>query len=108
MLRDTRRMDRMSQTDSLTDPVAGAVAGAATPSAAVAAGGPAAASPAEPVGNPCINICRMDQANKYCQGCGRTSLEIGLWDRMSEAERAQVMASIEARRPARRAPARMG
>jgi len=104
MLRDTRRMDRMSQTDSLSDslsdPAAGAAAGGATPSAAVAAG--------DPVGNPCINICRMDQANKYCQGCGRTALEIGLWDRMSAAERAQVMASIEARRPARRAPARMG
>jgi len=102
-------MDPMSQTDSISDPVADPVAVAGAPSAAaVSVGGPAACFPAEPIGNPCINICRMDQANKYCQGCGRTTLEIGRWDRMGQAERAQVMASIEARRPARRAPARMG
>jgi hypothetical protein len=48
--------------------------------------------------NPCINICRMDLANRYCQGCGRTRLEIGRWARMSEAERAQVLAAVPARR----------
>ncbi|MBB2920304.1 DUF1289 domain-containing protein [Cupriavidus alkaliphilus] len=48
--------------------------------------------------NPCINICRMDLANRYCQGCGRTRLEIGRWLRMSEAERAQVLAAVPARR----------
>ncbi|MFJ5383250.1 DUF1289 domain-containing protein, partial [Cupriavidus sp. CER94] len=35
--------------------------------------------------NPCINICRMDSARRYCQGCGRTSTEIGLWDGMTDA-----------------------
>ncbi|MEM5274521.1 DUF1289 domain-containing protein [Cupriavidus taiwanensis] len=48
--------------------------------------------------NPCINICRMDLANRYCQGCARTRLEIGRWARMSEAERAQVLAAVPARR----------
>ena len=48
--------------------------------------------------NPCINICRMDAARRYCQGCGRTSTEIGLWDGMTEAQRAFVLAARPARR----------
>ncbi|NOV24984.1 DUF1289 domain-containing protein [Cupriavidus necator] len=48
--------------------------------------------------NPCINICRMDWANRSCQGCGRTRLEIGCGARLSEAERAQVLAAVPARR----------
>ena len=49
------------------------------------------------VANPCINICRMDLAGKYCQGCGRTLVEIGLWDQMTEAKRAEVMATLPSR-----------
>jgi uncharacterized protein len=49
--------------------------------------------------NPCINICRMDLDGKYCQGCGRSSVEIGLWEKMTEAERGEVMASLVARQP---------
>lgn len=48
--------------------------------------------------NPCINICRMDLANRFCQGCSRTRLEIGSWPRMSDAERAQILAALPARR----------
>ncbi|MEN7530221.1 MULTISPECIES: DUF1289 domain-containing protein [unclassified Cupriavidus] len=54
---------------------------------------PRAAAP-----NPCINICRMDQARRYCQGCHRTPVEIGLWDGMSEAQRAFVLAALPTRR----------
>ena len=56
------------------------------------------------VANPCINICRMDLAGKYCQGCGRTLVEIGLWDQMTEAQarRSHGDASI-ASSPAQRA-----
>ena len=53
------------------------------------------------VANPCINICRMDLARKYCQGCGRTLVEIGLWDQMTEAKRAEIMASLPSRLPRR-------
>lgn len=55
---------------------------------------------AEALANPCINICRMDLANRYCQGCGRTRVEIGRWLRMSETERALVLAALAARRSA--------
>ncbi|MGN5479564.1 DUF1289 domain-containing protein [Cupriavidus basilensis] len=57
------------------------------------------------VANPCINICRMDQAGKYCQGCGRTLVEIGRWEQMTDTERAEVMASVLARRSRRSVPA---
>ena len=53
------------------------------------------------VANPCINICRMDLAGRYCQGCGRTLVEIGLWDQMTEAKRADVMATLPLRLPQR-------
>ncbi|MDF3838183.1 DUF1289 domain-containing protein [Cupriavidus basilensis] len=56
-------------------------------------------------GNPCINICRMDLAGKYCQGCGRTALEIGRWDRMTAQERSAVLAEVARRRPALHRPA---
>lgn len=56
-------------------------------------------TPSLPVANPCINICRMDPAGKYCQGCGRTLLEIGRWDQMSETQRTEVMALLPARLP---------
>ncbi|GAA0834795.1 MAG: DUF1289 domain-containing protein [Cupriavidus sp.] len=51
-----------------------------------------------PVPNPCINICRLDAARKYCQGCWRTSVEIGLWSGMSDAQRAFVMEALPSRR----------
>jgi predicted Fe-S protein YdhL (DUF1289 family) len=60
------------------------------------------ASPA--VADPCLNICRLDLAGKYCQGCGRTPLEIGRWSRMTDAQRAEVMAALPTRLPWRTPP----
>jgi hypothetical protein len=48
--------------------------------------------------DPCINICRMDAARQYCQGCRRTLLEIGRWPAMSDAQRAEVLAALPGRR----------
>jgi predicted Fe-S protein YdhL (DUF1289 family) len=50
-----------------------------------------------PVADPCINICRMDQSGKFCQGCKRTALEIGAWPRMTEQQKDEVLSSIELR-----------
>lgn len=63
-------------------------------SAAISVATPAAM----PVANPCINICRLDQARRYCQGCRRTPAEIGLWDGMTDAQRAFVLQALPARR----------
>ena len=57
--------------------------------------------PSAPIVNPCINICRMDLQGRYCQGCGRTLLEIGRWTDLSDAQRADVIASLPGRLPHR-------
>ncbi|MGE8453079.1 DUF1289 domain-containing protein [Cupriavidus basilensis] len=46
---------------------------------------------AQPIADPCVNICRMDSAARYCQGCRRTLAEIGLWHQMTEAQKASVI-----------------
>jgi predicted Fe-S protein YdhL (DUF1289 family) len=50
-----------------------------------------------PFADPCINICRMDQDGKFCQGSKRTELEIGGRPRMTEQQKAGVIASIKQR-----------
>ncbi len=40
----------------------------------------------------------MDAERRYCLGCGRTLDEIARWSDMTEAERAAVIAALEARR----------
>jgi predicted Fe-S protein YdhL (DUF1289 family) len=50
-----------------------------------------------PIADPCINICRMDQDGRFCQGCKRTTLEIGAWPRMTEQQKAEILALIELR-----------
>jgi predicted Fe-S protein YdhL (DUF1289 family) len=48
--------------------------------------------------SPCVNICRLDD-QRICVGCLRSVEEIAAWSRMSEAEKAAVMAALSARRP---------
>jgi predicted Fe-S protein YdhL (DUF1289 family) len=56
---------------------------------------------ADPIENPCINICRMDHDGQFCQGCGRTLLEIGLWHQMTGQQKAELAALLKCRRSAR-------
>jgi uncharacterized protein len=60
----------------------------------------------QPIADPCINICRMDQDGTFCQGCKRTALEIGAWTRMTEQHKAEVHALIDLRMNAVFTPAR--
>lgn len=48
--------------------------------------------------SPCIKICKMDEAGKYCIGCKRTLEEIASWSAMSDVEKAAVYARIEKRK----------
>ncbi|MDR4306519.1 DUF1289 domain-containing protein [Chelatococcus sambhunathii] len=62
---------------------------------------------ARPIKTPCVQVCVMDPATGWCEGCYRTLAEIGGWSRFSEAERDRVIASLGARRRAvRNAPPR--
>jgi len=45
------------------------------------------------VESPCIGVCRLEAF--VCVGCGRTLDEITRWSRMTDDERAAVVARIE-------------
>ncbi|HZD62233.1 MAG TPA: DUF1289 domain-containing protein [Xanthobacteraceae bacterium] len=46
---------------------------------------------------PCNKVCTLDPISASCIGCGRTLAEIGAWSRMSDAERAHIMAELPRR-----------
>jgi uncharacterized protein len=50
------------------------------------------------VASPCINICRMDAATGWCEGCLRTIDEIAAWGRLDDAARRAVLAGLPERR----------
>lgn len=58
---------------------------------------PAPPGPPRPVASPCVQVCIVDGASGLCLGCLRTLPEIAGWSRLSEAERARVMAELPAR-----------
>lgn len=53
-----------------------------------------AASPPRPIVTPCVKVCAVDGATGYCLGCRRTLPEIAGWSRLSDAERAAIMAAL--------------
>jgi uncharacterized protein len=48
--------------------------------------------------SPCVNICRLDD-HGVCLGCFRSLEEIASWSRMTEREKAAVIAALVTRRP---------
>jgi hypothetical protein len=50
--------------------------------------------------SPCINICRMDAATGWCEGCQRTLQEIGTWSSLADADKRAVWQALPARREA--------
>ncbi|MDR5907065.1 DUF1289 domain-containing protein [Franzmannia qiaohouensis] len=44
--------------------------------------------------SPCTKVCRIDERNGLCEGCGRTLDEIARWGSMNEAERASIWARL--------------
>ena len=55
-----------------------------------------------PVPSPCRNVCRMDAASGYCEGCLRTTSEIARWSQMNDDERLHLMEVVLPRREAQR------
>jgi uncharacterized protein len=49
------------------------------------------------IASPCVKVCVLDAAAGICRGCGRTLAEIERWTRMSDAERAKIMAELPSR-----------
>ncbi|HVO08161.1 MAG TPA: DUF1289 domain-containing protein [Burkholderiaceae bacterium] len=62
-----------------------------------ARGGPTAASTTG-VASPCINVCRMDEATGWCEGCLRTIDEIAAWGSLGDDDKRAVWRRLEERR----------
>lgn len=50
------------------------------------------------ISSPCINVCKMDESGRFCQGCWRTLAEIGIWSAAGDDERRSILAAVEERR----------
>jgi len=50
------------------------------------------------VASPCVNICRMNAASGYCEGCRRSLEEIAAWSIYTAAEKRAVLALLPARK----------
>ncbi|MBG6079606.1 putative Fe-S protein YdhL (DUF1289 family) [Rubrivivax gelatinosus] len=50
------------------------------------------------VPSPCIDVCRMDAASGWCEGCLRTLDEIAAWSTMADDERRAVLDRLAERR----------
>jgi len=56
------------------------------------------------VASPCTNVCRMDAATGWCEGCLRTIDEIAGWSAMDDAQKRTVWQAIEGRRTVAASP----
>jgi hypothetical protein len=50
------------------------------------------------IATPCIQVCLIDGESGLCLGCQRTLPEVARWTRLSDAERADIMAELPGRR----------
>jgi uncharacterized protein len=51
----------------------------------------------QPVGSPCIDVCRMNPQTGYCEGCLRTRDEIRTWRTMTDHEKQELLDRLIAR-----------
>ncbi|MEP7283425.1 MAG: DUF1289 domain-containing protein [Rubrivivax sp.] len=51
-----------------------------------------------PVRSPCIDVCQMDAASGWCEGCLRTIDEIIAWGQLDDAAKRAVWIELSARR----------
>ncbi len=50
------------------------------------------------IATPCVQVCVVDTGAGLCLGCKRTLPEIARWSRLSDDERAAIMAELPARK----------
>ncbi|HJV96491.1 MAG TPA: DUF1289 domain-containing protein [Albitalea sp.] len=48
--------------------------------------------------SPCTNVCRIDAASGWCEGCMRTLDEIAAWSRLDDEAKRAVWALLPVRR----------
>jgi hypothetical protein len=59
-----------------------------------------AQAPGDDVPSPCVNVCRMNEATRLCEGCFRTLDEIACWSGYTREEKLAVRAKLDARKHA--------
>jgi len=52
------------------------------------------------VPSPCTDICRIDPASGWCEGCLRTLDEIAAWGNIDDAARREIWKRLPGRRQA--------
>jgi len=55
-------------------------------------------TPASSVPSPCTNVCRINEATGWCEGCMRTLTEIAAWSSLDDEEKRAVWALLPPRR----------
>ena len=50
------------------------------------------------VPSPCINLCRIDEATGWCEGCLRSLAEIAAWSQLDDAGKRALWTCLPARR----------
>jgi predicted Fe-S protein YdhL (DUF1289 family) len=50
------------------------------------------------IATPCVKVCVIDGESRLCLGCYRTLVEVASWTRLSDEERAEIMAHLFERR----------
>lgn len=53
--------------------------------------------PVAGVPSPCVGVCRIDAANRICEGCRRTLSEIAEWSDATDARRQTILDRLAAR-----------
>jgi uncharacterized protein len=51
-----------------------------------------------PIATPCIKVCLIDGESGLCLGCQRTLPEVARWTKLTDADRAEIMATLPDRR----------
>lgn len=58
---------------------------------------PPVAPPPRSIATPCVQVCIIDGPSGLCLGCYRTLQEIGGWSRLTDEQRAEIMAELPSR-----------
>ena len=54
--------------------------------------------PPKAIATPCVKVCVVDGESGLCLGCYRDLAEVAGWARLSDDERARIMAELPSRR----------
>ena len=54
--------------------------------------------PPAPIKTPCIKVCVVDGESGLCMGCYRQLTEVAGWAKLTDEDRARIMAELPSRR----------